>query len=1263
MSYPTILSTFRLAITLIALAPLLATSLAQTNLLADPGLEASEPATTENPSWTLVVDQPDPNGRAAQFQSAGWASNPNGAPGIGLWLRAFLGSSEDAASGAQATLTQRVPATPGLNYELTAWHKVEANYISASTLLAMDFIDDSDTVLASQALELNGLHPADGSWVAFQVKAVAPDLTAEVQVRAQMIDGVNANANPQSAMFDDFFLRTIDQQTTAFVADTERTANGFRVQVENVEGSTVDPSTAILTIDGVPSPVEASQAGDLTTFTHIPSEQWGPGARLDWVFLAMDTQGNAIEGNGLLRVPGSLVYGGGLVRTVQVLAGVTTNSVETARQALAAIDEGESITVETPFVHFEDGDGPPILQALSRPYPLFDPSLGGDEMLVNSDNFVILSTGEFFLKEAGTIPFVVNSDDGFEFHIDGEFVGSFGNRGRGDSFLTAELDAGRHAFELLQWEASGAAGVSLFIGRLDLLEGELPPPMSEDAYELLSGYDVHQVVTEDSDGDGMDDFKETFFFASLNRDGNGDFDSDGLKDVDELRARADPTEKDTDGDGLEDGAEVNEHGSSPALTDTDGDQLDDAREVNELNTNPALADTDEDGFDDQIELALATDPLDQADFPNDIVAVDAGSWNAASTWMDGQTPHAGETYMGLGDVIPFIESAAGSFAGDSLALRGPHLEVRLNHAGTANANLSMQTLEVALINSNRLEGALHLASDVIVNVAANITFDLASQLNGEGNLRFFGDDPDEITSAVILSGAGSDFTGSIHFEHVDARGTTPGSLGTGTITIANGSLTFGYPLSSPTTTLQLQGTTFEIVLDDDVAVGNLVGLTEDGEIAFSLLDLPGVESGPFTADDLLALFEIDEGIRGSGTLTLLRDTGDLDNDGLRDSWEVDFFGDTSPTAQDDPDADGLSNLAEQTAATDPNDPDTDKDTLTDGDEVSLHRSDPTSKDSDSDGLEDADEVARELNPSNPDTDGDGLQDGFEVVDSMTDPSNEDTDGDGFPDGSELDTGSDPNDATNQPNRFVVRTIASEEGPVANLANAQSLRDGTASGIETVSLHASLNFSDNLEVPGLFPGDLLFPGEVTDHFIVHATGKFVLPEGGLWGLGFHSDDGGQLIIDGTEIIEFDGTRGRNSTMRTLNLTEGEHTLEILMFERIGGAALEVFRSRETGDWGDIGNGSLPEEFDPVLIQFERQDSPPIFTGSILSVSRNDAGTQLALSVEGLVSIEYSTDLQTWENIAASVSETFVDSDPARQSRTSGFYRLRNVSANP
>ncbi len=139
----------------------------------------------------------------------------------------------------------------------------------------------------------------------------------------------------------------------------------------------------------------------------------------------------------------------------------------------------------------------------------------------------------------------------------------------------------------------------------------------------------------------------------------------------------------------------------------------------------------------------------------------------------------------------------------------------------------------------------------------------------------------------------------------------------------------------------------------------------------------------------------------------------------------------------DDDGDGLSNVAEDDLGTDPDDPDTDNDGLTDGQEVNEHGTLPKDPDSDNDGMLDGWEVEHNLDPLNggdadddPDGDGltnlqehglntdpndddsddDGLADGDEVNTHNTDPSDDDSDDDGLTDGDEVNTyNTDPND--------------------------------------------------------------------------------------------------------------------------------------------------------------------------------------------------------------------------------------------------------------
>jgi hypothetical protein len=160
---------------------------------------------------------------------------------------------------------------------------------------------------------------------------------------------------------------------------------------------------------------------------------------------------------------------------------------------------------------------------------------------------------------------------------------------------------------------------------------------------------------------------------------------------------------------------------------------------------------------------------------------------------------------------------------------------------------------------------------------------------------------------------------------------------------------------------------------------------------------------------------------------------DTDSNGLFDAWELYYFGALGVQPGSDPDGDGLSNLQEYNAGTDPLVPfeeDSDGDGLPDGSEQ-VWGTDPHNPDTDGDGMSDGWETSHGLNPlsddslgdldgdglsnltewflgTNPtvcDSDGDGLSDGDEmsgaVMGSPSDPSNPDTDGDSIPDGQDL----------------------------------------------------------------------------------------------------------------------------------------------------------------------------------------------------------------------------------------------------------------------
>ena len=160
-------------------------------------------------------------------------------------------------------------------------------------------------------------------------------------------------------------------------------------------------------------------------------------------------------------------------------------------------------------------------------------------------------------------------------------------------------------------------------GGTDVVQFDITAPVQGEVYTVLGtspasgmliggitfdpGFDINDPT--DSDGDGMGDNWETFYFGGLGRDGSGDFDSDGLDDLDEWGEGTAPDEGDSDGDGLNDGQEVSVYSTDPLDSDSDGD-----------------------GFDDGEEVSAGTDPNSDSSFPT--VTVGRPLSNSANTTRD-----------------------------------------------------------------------------------------------------------------------------------------------------------------------------------------------------------------------------------------------------------------------------------------------------------------------------------------------------------------------------------------------------------------------------------------------------------------------------------------------------------------------------------------------------------------------------------------------------------------------------------------------------
>lgn len=267
------------------------------------------------------------------------------------------------------------------------------------------------------------------------------------------------------------------------------------------------------------------------------------------------------------------------------------------------------------------------------------------------------------------------------------------------------------------------------------------------------------------------------------------------------------------------------------------------------------------------------------------------------------------------------------------------------------------------------------------------------------------------TTAIDLTGIPAVFTDNGGYSVIAYFG-SDGNDRSGTVGITGGDV-FSY------NTFSAQGGTFpqSYIRTTDTGAGN-------PQANYARWD------GVLTADLTIT---IQRGNNNSGFhgIQILKIT-DGDGDGLPDAWEnangLDPTDDGSTDIDNgpdgDPDMDGSMNSDEFANFTDPQDPDSDDDSLLDGVESNTGvfvdatdtGTDPLNVDTDGDSLNDDVEIASNpaTNPVLADTDGDSLSDGDEVNTHGSDPTLTDTDGGGVDDGIEVLVGTDPTDGADDP---------------------------------------------------------------------------------------------------------------------------------------------------------------------------------------------------------------------------------------------------------
>ena len=303
------------------------------------------------------------------------------------------------------------------------------------------------------------------------------------------LNGLSVGTNDADEDLDGDGLTNKQEHDIGSAANSDDTdGDGLKDGVETNTGVRVsetdtgtNPLSSDTDADGLSDGVE-TLTGVLVSETDTGTDPLNPDSDGDGARDGLEVTAG-FDPNSAASIP-SVIRGGGTFETTHVWTDGDPEFIDIFEAEEILLDDdggGERITTNTDFIHFHDNADPPIFFDDSRPFPLWDDDNGGEGGFGDRDNFMIRSVGQINVTVGGLISFICNSDDGFILRIDGDDVGEAGDRGRADTLMEVNLEAGVHDLELIYYELGGGAGLSLYVYR----GVGVAPELSEDEWELV----------------------------------------------------------------------------------------------------------------------------------------------------------------------------------------------------------------------------------------------------------------------------------------------------------------------------------------------------------------------------------------------------------------------------------------------------------------------------------------------------------------------------------------------------------------------------------------------------------------------------------------------------------------------------------------------------------------------------------------------------------------------------------------------------------